>query len=113
MQKARIAVVVLGDLDRSPRMCNHALSAAESGCFRQVTLIGYSGQSQGIDALPVSIRNNPIIRARFMSTWLVDKLRSLPKFLYLLYALLRIIIQCLQLIFALWNPCNPYDYILI
>lgn len=25
-----IAVVVLGDLDRSPRMCNHALEAAKN-----------------------------------------------------------------------------------
>ena len=38
-----IAVVVLGDLDRSPRMLNHALSAAQNG--HQVTLIGYQGSS--------------------------------------------------------------------
>ena len=43
-----IAVVVLGDLDRSPRMLNHALSAAEHG--HNVTLVGYQGSS-----LPASI----------------------------------------------------------
>lgn len=28
--KKSIAVVVLGDLDRSPRMCNHAVEAANN-----------------------------------------------------------------------------------
>jgi len=65
-----IAVVVLGDLDRSPRMCNHAFSAAQSKIFADVTLIGYS--SSGLNALPVSIRNNKRIHPRFLSTTLVD-----------------------------------------
>ena len=43
MKKQSIAVVVLGDLDRSPRMLNHALSAAQNG--HDVTLIGYQGSS--------------------------------------------------------------------
>lgn len=92
-------------------MCNHALSAAQSGIFANVTLIGYS--SSGASALPASIRSNQRITPRFLSTWLVDKLRKLPRFLYALYALLRIIIQCLQLLFALWRPFRPYDFILI
>lgn len=41
--KLSIAVVVLGDLDRSPRMLNHAISAAQNGY--DVTLIGYQGSS--------------------------------------------------------------------
>lgn len=106
-----IAVVVLGDLDRSPRMCNHALSAARSGHFAEVRLIGYS--TAGLDSLPSALRENSFIRPVFLSTWLIDKLRKLPRFLYLLYALLRIIIQSLQLVCALWRPCQPYDYILI
>ena len=40
-RQAKIAIVVLGDLDRSPRMRNHAFSAAESGFFQEVTLIGF------------------------------------------------------------------------
>ena len=38
-----IAIVVLGDLDRSPRMVNHALEAASY--FDTVDLIGYRGSS--------------------------------------------------------------------
>ena len=34
-----IAVVVLGDLDRSPRMVNHSVEAAK--WYKDVTLIGY------------------------------------------------------------------------
>ena len=38
-------VVVLGDIGRSPRMCNHAMSLAEEGYH--VDLIGYGGSSVG------------------------------------------------------------------
>lgn len=36
-------MIVLGDLDRSPRMVNHALEAEK--WFNSVTLIGYEGTS--------------------------------------------------------------------
>lgn len=40
----RCAVVVLGDLDRSPRMLNHALSLATLTDY-EVDMIGYRGNS--------------------------------------------------------------------
>ena len=40
----RIAVVVMGDLDRSPRMINHALSIANNTDY-SVDLVGYKGNS--------------------------------------------------------------------
>ena len=43
MRRTTIAVVVLGDLDRSPRMCNHATESAEHNF--EVELIGYQGSS--------------------------------------------------------------------
>ena len=49
VKRQSIAVIVLGDLDRSPRMLNHALSAAQKG--HDVTLIGYQGSS-----LPAAIK---------------------------------------------------------
>jgi beta-1,4-mannosyltransferase len=39
----RVAVLVLGDVARSPRMQYHALSLATQGHF-QVDLIGYNGE---------------------------------------------------------------------
>ena len=96
MEESRIsiAVVVLGDLDRSPRMLNHALSAAQNNI--NVTLIGYQGSS-----LPDSIiafnkdksAGRGRITVRPLSTTVVDVLRKLPRILYLVYAILRILIQ--------------------
>jgi beta-1,4-mannosyltransferase len=44
----RVAVVVLGDLIRSPRMCYHAEALAEHGCA--VDLIGYADKAPAIAA---------------------------------------------------------------
>jgi beta-1,4-mannosyltransferase len=43
----RVQVVVLGDIGRSPRMQNHALSIAKHG--GTVDLIGYQGDSQQLE----------------------------------------------------------------
>ena len=43
--KKRIAVVVMGDVDRSPRMINHALSVANVTTTYNADLIGYKGNS--------------------------------------------------------------------
>lgn len=40
--RARIHILVLGDIGRSPRMQNHAISIAKHGGF--VDLIGYRGK---------------------------------------------------------------------
>ena len=42
--KKRVAVIVMGELDRSPRMVNHALSAISYKGL-DVDFIGYRGQS--------------------------------------------------------------------
>ena len=88
--KKRIAVVVMGDVDRSPRMINHALSVANVTKSYHADLIGYRGQS-----LPLSVESHPRIRPRYLSTKLLKLIQSMPKALYLLYAVLRIIIQVL------------------
>jgi beta-1,4-mannosyltransferase len=41
--KGRAAVLVLGDIGRSPRMANHALSLAEQADM-EVSFIGYRGE---------------------------------------------------------------------
>lgn len=94
----------MGDIDRSPRMMNHALSIAKLTNY-QADLIGYEGHS-----LPEAIEKNPNIRVRYLSTKVIDKLRSLPKSLYLLYAILRILIQIIQMIYVL---STSYEYVLV
>ena len=44
MSKKRVAVVVLGEVGRSPRMQYHAISFANTANM-SVDLIGYSGKS--------------------------------------------------------------------
>ncbi len=61
--KPRIAVVVMGDVDRSPRMINHALSIANLTKTYYAHLIGYRGNS-----LPQAVAQNNRIRTRYLST---------------------------------------------
>jgi len=62
-------VVVLGDIGRSPRMCYHALSLAESGY--EVDIIGYSGSDP-----PDQVKSNKNISIRH-----VRKVTILPNFI--------------------------------
>jgi len=54
---------VMGDVDRSPRMINHALSIASQTVDYSADLIGYRGNS-----LPQAVADNKRIRARYLST---------------------------------------------
>jgi len=83
-------MVVMGDLDRSPRMTNHAFSALESNMFSHVDLIGYRGT--GLPSQLSRYEESGELRVRYISTLIVDLLKKLPRFLYLVYAVLRIII---------------------
>ena len=71
-------VLVLGDIGRSPRMCNHAVSLANVGF--DVTLMGYEQGSN----LHESVRSSPKITVspirtypQWLSSWL-PRLLSLP-----------------------------------
>ena len=56
-RRTRVAVVVLGDIGRSPRMQYHALALADAGA--EVELVGVAG------AEPFAgVRNHPRIRLR-------------------------------------------------
>ena len=73
----RAAVIVLGDIGRSPRMCNHAISLADEGWA--VDLIGYAESTPSQRILQHSnIRIRPIAPG-----W---KLPKRPRILYLLLA---------------------------
>ena len=109
MTRARqLAVVVMGDVDRSPRMRNHALSAAENlESNWSIDLIGYEGQ-----ALPEAVRKNKRIQPRYIGMGCVKCLQKLPRICFLLYGILRVIIQSLQLFWMLLLT-KRYDVILI
>ena len=85
-------VIVLGDIGRSPRMQNHALSLADDGW--QVELIGYD------DSAPrLTVQNHPSITIRALPTpW---KLPRSPKLLYVLLIIPAAVTRALSLFWAL------------
>jgi hypothetical protein len=84
----RASVIVLGDIGRSPRMCNHALSLANEGW--SVDLIGYAESTPSQRVL-----QHPRIRIRIISPgWKIPKR---PKILYILLAPLAAITRAFNL----------------
>jgi len=99
-----VAVLVLGDVGRSPRMQYHALSLASLG--RQVLLIGYRGERcvPAIEAQPERIRQ---VRLR------ADLIPRLPRTLYVLYAPLKAVLQVLQLLWVLLVQLRRPEVLLV
>ncbi|KAL2245540.1 UNVERIFIED_CONTAM: UDP-glycosyltransferase TURAN [Sesamum indicum] len=94
-KRNRVAVVVLGDIGRSPRMQYHALSLARQACL-DVDIVGYGGSEPHI-----SVLQNQSIHIHRMPQWPTIP-RSLPKILHPLFLILKPIIQFLML---LWYLC--------
>ncbi|HEY4187307.1 MAG TPA: glycosyltransferase [Polyangia bacterium] len=89
--RPRVAVVVLGDLGRSPRMQYHALALANEGC--DVDLIGYGGR-------PVDdeVAVHPRIRVHLLATpWR----QRAPRWLFVPVATGDVAAQALSLAFLL------------
>ena len=80
------AVIVFGDIGRSPRMSNHAVEITKN-LNHNVYLIGYNDSQPQTD-----ITENKKIQIVDINSSLVMKLKKLPPILYLVYAFLRIII---------------------
>ena len=84
----RAAVIVLGDLGRSPRMCNHAISLADEGWA--VDLIGYAESTPSQRVL-----QHPNIRIRPIAAgW---RLPKRPRILYLFLAPIAAITRAFNL----------------
>ncbi|KAL0353899.1 UNVERIFIED_CONTAM: UDP-glycosyltransferase TURAN [Sesamum angustifolium] len=94
-KRNRVAVVVLGDIGRSPRMQYHALSLARQACL-DVDIVGYGGSEPHI-----SLLQNQSIHIHRMPQWPTIP-RSLPKILHPLFLILKPIVQFLML---LWYLC--------
>jgi len=85
-----IGVFVLGPLDRSPRMLNHAISLAEFTKMK-VDFVGYKGSS-----MPKKLEEHQNqLSLVYIDTTIIDAIKGLPRVFYLLYAVLRIVIQVL------------------
>jgi len=100
----RVAIVVLGDLGRSPRMCNHAIAAAQRGA--DVDLVGYRGTRCSAE-----IEQHPRIRIWRMRDPLARlPRRSVPSLARLLW---RALLQHVQLLRVLVFAARRPDRILV
>ena len=86
-----VAVVVLGDVSRSPRMCMHAASFAASG--RRVSLVGYFES-----ALPRALRAPRVVAVPLRAP---PDLRHVARALFPLVAPLKVAVQTASLLAAL------------
>ncbi|CAM9375194.1 unnamed protein product [Heterosigma akashiwo] len=94
------AVVVLGDIGRSPRMQYHAISLQKQ-CNFQVSLVGYEGEK----CIPAVESNNKI---QIYTVKHFDGLLMLRKLLFPLYAALKVTILLLRLLITLlWVIPRP------
>ena len=92
-----VAVLVVGDLNRSPRMLNHCIALIESfPNINEVSLIGYDGGDIRSD-----IANNSKIKQYHFFQKINKFLRKLPRILFIFVALLKIILQTISLTWIL------------
>src|SRR5262245_38431496 len=104
--RIRVSVVVSGDVGRSPRMQYHALALAPS--LAEVDVVGYAGSAM-----------HPIIREHDHISWhllrspaLLERHNS-PRWLFLGYALLKVLGESLQLLWVLLCVVRKPDVILV
>ncbi len=97
----RVLVLVLGDLGRSPRMQLHSKSLADAGF--EVDFVGYKGTQ-----VPAFLLNNAKIHIHRLNP--SRKLPSnVPRWMYLILAVLRIVWQLGQLFYVLCRlPCPSF-----
>ena len=94
-----VAVLVVGDLNRSPRMLNHCMSLTDSfPQINEVSLIGYNGGDIRSD-----ISTNKKIKQYYIRQGINKFLRKLPKFLFIFVALIKIITQIFSLSWILFR----------
>ena len=88
-----VAVVVIGDLNRSPRMLNHCVALSESfPDINEISLVGYNGGDIRGD-----IASNPKIKQYYINQGINKLIRKLPKFLFIFVALIKIITEIFSL----------------
>lgn len=90
----RVAVVVLGDLGRSPRMLYHARSLGDTGA--EVDLVGYVTH-----ALPSAVATHPRVHVHRLWAPASGAGARLPRPAFLVYALWRGLRQTLELCWTL------------
>ncbi|EPS62055.1 hypothetical protein M569_12737, partial [Genlisea aurea] len=106
VKRNRAAVVVLGDIGRSPRMQYHSLSLARQA-FLEVDIVAYGGSEPH-----VSLSQNQSIRIHRMPQWPAIS-HGIPKIIRPFFLILKPIIQFLVLLWYLCVKIPSPDVILV
>ena len=101
----RVAVVVLGDIGRSPRMTYHASSLAKIGA--DVDIIAYRGQG-----LPDALSYLPNVKLYPLPEPYTVPSDS-PRVFFLAYAPFKLLFQSLALFWMLLVCLPKLDYVLV
>jgi beta-1,4-mannosyltransferase len=96
-QSQSAAILVLGDLNRSPRMLNHSKAISEvMQEINEVSLIGFNGGELRSD-----ISTDRKIKLYYIPEKINNYLKKLPRFLFLVSAFIRIFLQVFFLFYIL------------
>src|SRR5262249_36532116 len=104
--RIRVSVVVMGDVGRSPRMQYHALALAAS--LAEVDVIGYAGST-----MRPGVREQAHINWHFLRLPALLAPQNARRWLFLGYALVKILGECLQLLWLLLWVVRKPDVILV
>jgi len=102
----RVAILVLGDLGRSPRMQYHARSLADAGAA--VDLVGYA-ETELFD----SVENHPMIRVHPLRRTSASDFIRRNRLLFVLHSVTRVLQDTIQLTWALLFGLRRPDTVLV
>ena len=98
-EKFNVAILVLGDLNRSPRMLNHCVAISESfPNINEISLIGYDSNDIRND-----INSNPKIKRYNISKIINNLSNFLPRFLFIFTSFFKILFQIFSMFFILFR----------
>ncbi len=109
-KKLNAAVLVLGDLNRSPRMLNHckAISESFSDKLHEISLIGYNGGEIRSD-----IKNNKLIREYHIPELFKQFFTKLPRVFFPFVALTKVFLQVFMLLYILLFRIPKPDFLIL
>lgn len=108
-KKITAAILVLGDLNRSPRMLNHCKSISDTmEGVKEISLVGYNGGDLRSD-----IKNNPLIKTYYIPELFKIIFNRLPRFLFPIVALIKVFLQIFILFYILLFQIPKPDFLIL
>jgi len=108
-RKLNAAVLVLGDLNRSPRMLNHCKAISETiSNINEISLIGYNGGDIRSD-----IKSNKSIKQYYIPELYKKFFNRLPRVFFPIVALIKVFLQVFMLFYILLFKIPRPDFLIL